>query len=480
MANHTSVLIDDGHLILNITIPQNPLSLNITIPQNPLSLNITIPENPLSLNPALQYFFVVCLALQGIFGTLGNVLVIGAVCIVPALRTTSNAFIINLSLADLLVTCVTQPSSLLGAILGEGFFNERHTACSVVGTLCAMGCIASTWNIFMISLNRPLQNQIILPLASLGEIFFDVVEALDCVEDCSLSCRKERKSFILICYFEHYERVYTKLRTLLMCAAVWLLIYLIELPNQTGWGDTRFSTVFYVCTFANHVHSYALFYIGVGVCLPVAGSFFCYLGIYLKVRNSSLVRNRILMKRETDAESSTQTNNPSAVGSKTRPSVDPIKNSNQQKQRQSLREFHKNVRVAKALFRVFVIFLIMWLPVAVLILMGQGTRVHPVWYILTVLMAHGNSSINCLVYALSLDHFRDGYLRLLGLRRCRPGAIGPDGRSNTLGGNSRVNGDASSVAGYNQSRRSTIQTEMGAAAVKAYRETSSHSGSTRD
>ncbi|OWA53586.1 putative Melatonin receptor type 1B-B [Hypsibius exemplaris] len=440
MANHTSVLIDDGHLILNITIPQNPLSLNITIPQNPLSLNITIPENPLSLNPALQYFFVVCLALQGIFGTLGNVLVIGAVCIVPALRTTSNAFIINLSLADLLVTCVTQPSSLLGAILGEGFFNERHTACSVVGTLCAMGCIASTWNIFMISLNR----------------------------------------FILICYFEHYERVYTKLRTLLMCAAVWLLIYLIELPNQTGWGDTRFSTVFYVCTFANHVHSYALFYIGVGVCLPVAGSFFCYLGIYLKVRNSSLVRNRILMKRETDAESSTQTNNPSAVGSKTRPSVDPIKNSNQQKQRQSLREFHKNVRVAKALFRVFVIFLIMWLPVAVLILMGQGTRVHPVWYILTVLMAHGNSSINCLVYALSLDHFRDGYLRLLGLRRCRPGAIGPDGRSNTLGGNSRVNGDASSVAGYNQSRRSTIQTEMGAAAVKAYRETSSHSGSTRD
>ena len=108
---------------------------------------------------------------------------------------------------------------------------------------------------------------------------------------------------------------------------------------------------------------------------------------------------------------------------------------------QSLREFQKNVKVAKALFRVYVIFLIMWLPVAVLILMGWGPRVHPVWYILTVLMAHGNSSINCLVYALSLDHFREGYLRLLGLRR---GVVGPAGKTQRRGGDgASVNNEAS-------------------------------------
>ena len=81
----------------------------------------------------------------------------------------------------------------------------------------------------------------------------------------------------------------------------------------------------------------------------------------------------------------------------------------------NLREFHRNVRMARALFRVFVIFVIMWVPVAVLILMGKGKQVNYVWYILTVLLAHGNSSVNCVVYALSLEHFREGYARLLGM-----------------------------------------------------------------
>ena len=40
-------------------------------------------------------------------------------------------------------------------------------------------------------------------------------------------------------------------------------------------------------------------------------------------------------------------------------------------------------------------------------------------YILTVLLAHGNSSINCVVYAASIDHFRTGYLKILGLHRLR-------------------------------------------------------------
>ena len=138
--------------------------------------------------------------------------------------------------------------------------------------------------------------------------------------------------------------------------------------------------------------------------IPVSVSCAAYVGIFRRVRNSNLVRNRILNDQDKPA------NKPSS-----------------KEGRMNLREFHRNVRIARALFRVFVIFLIMWVPVAVLILMGQGKQVNYVWYILTVLLAHGNSSVNCVVYALSLEHFREGYARLLGMtfnpRKNRPNRV---------------------------------------------------------
>ncbi|GAU95472.1 hypothetical protein RvY_07084 [Ramazzottius varieornatus] len=133
---------------------------------------------------------------------------------------------------------------------------------------------------------------------------------------------------------------------------------------------------------------------GLGVLVPIAASFLAYLGIYLKVRHSTLVRKRI---------SSRQADHKLSKAQRARLHV-------------KQRVFHEDVKVAHALFRVFVIFLLMWLPVAVLIVMGRGTEVSPVWYILTILLAHGNSSINCVVYAASLESFRDGYMKVLGIR----------------------------------------------------------------
>ena len=45
-----------------------------------------------------------------------------------------------------------------------------------------------------------------------------------------------------------YERIYTKRSTLLLCIAVWILIYLTDLPTHAGWTTTRFSDTFFVCT----------------------------------------------------------------------------------------------------------------------------------------------------------------------------------------------------------------------------------------
>ncbi|OWA55418.1 hypothetical protein BV898_19803 [Hypsibius exemplaris] len=70
-----------GNISGEMTIQQDGLHHHayavIADPVN-ISLDVTAAEaypNPLNAHPTLQYFFVTCLALQSVFGTIGNILV---------------------------------------------------------------------------------------------------------------------------------------------------------------------------------------------------------------------------------------------------------------------------------------------------------------------------------------------------------------------------------------------------------------------
>jgi 7 transmembrane receptor (rhodopsin family) len=236
----------------------------------------------------------------------------------------------------------------------------------------------------------------------------------------------------LICHWEHYERIYTKRNTILLCLTVWLVIYLIELPNHVGWGDLRFSKLFFVCTFANHVHSYALFYVLVGIFLPISISFGCYFKIYLKVKDSRLTRSRILYaKSDQESPPPTEVNAASQLSS--------AGNCGSVSQK-----FYEDLKVIQVLFRVFLIYLLMWLPLVLLILLHLTTSISYVWYVLVLLSAHGNSAINCLIYAATIEHFRQGYKKLLGFNRPfgnsksrKNMARGSRGRTNDQGRNKK-------------------------------------------
>ncbi|OWA50001.1 putative Melatonin receptor type 1C [Hypsibius exemplaris] len=282
------------------------------------------------------------------------------------LNHTGNAFIVNLAIADLCVTAFAQPANIIGALFGGQYFLDHPIYCGFVSTLCATGCLASCWNLCMIAVNR----------------------------------------FVLICHWEHYEKIYTRRNTVIICLAVWVVIYLIELPNHVGWGDLRFSDLFFVCTFANHVHSYALFYVLVGVFTPLSVSFFCYLKIYLKVKDSRLTRNRILKGGSESDDNARQRHD--TVPDTSRPNS-------------MTRKFYEDLKIIKVLFRVLIIYVLMWLPLVILILIHIANDIGYTWYILVLLCAHGNSAVNCVIYAATIKEFRDGYRRLLGFHRlCRP------------------------------------------------------------
>ena len=77
-----------------------------------------------------------------------------------------------------------------------------------------------------------------------------------------------------------------------------------------------------------------------------------------------------------------------------------------------------SVVIIHALFRVLIIYVVMWLPLVTLIVLHLEHEVSYVWYILVLLTAYGNSSINYLVYGLTIEHFRRGYIKLLCLKKC--------------------------------------------------------------
>ncbi|XP_055332296.1 melatonin receptor type 1B-A-like [Paramacrobiotus metropolitanus] len=186
-----------------------------------------------------KLFFCALLALESIFGTAANLMIILVIVCTAFLRTLENAFVVNLAFADFLISFVTQPSSLV-----------------VIAQLCLASCQATNWNTLLIAINR----------------------------------------YILICHPQLYPRVYTRGNVFLMCVTVWGVMLLISLPNHidVGWGTLGFSDTLFVCTFAADHYPYTLFIMAGSLFFPAVVTFSAYYGIYRQVRMS---RIRVLTGR---------------------------------------------------------------------------------------------------------------------------------------------------------------------------------------
>ncbi|OWA50003.1 hypothetical protein BV898_14534 [Hypsibius exemplaris] len=156
------------------------------------------------------------------------------------------------------------------------------------------------------------------------------------------------------------------------------------LPNHVGCGVLRFSDIFFACTFANYVHSYALFCVLAGIFLPLSISFVCYLKIYLKVKDSRLNRNRILQGK-TDTQEDTEGPLPETSSNALAKSTVAY----------LAKQPHGRPGILRGPQNMLLIML--HLP---------ATEIGYVWYILVLLSAHGNNAINCLIYAATINHSR--------------------------------------------------------------------------
>ena len=65
-----------------------------------------------------------------------------------------------------------------------------------------------------------------------------------------------------------------------------------------------------------------------------------------------------------------------------------------------------SMKLAKTLFTIFIVFAVCWAPHSILIVVDYKDRANQFWHVLFIMFAHTNSSLNCVVYALTNKHFR--------------------------------------------------------------------------
>ena len=129
---------------------------------------------------------------------IGNVSLFLIVYKNPNLRTITNMFILNLAAADILVSVLNMPVTMVTIVKEHWIFG--HTACVALGYFTILSFIASVMSLGMIAINR----------------YFYIVK------------------------WNTYTITFTKRKALLYAAGVWFVSISLASPPLFGWAEYRF------------------------------------------------------------------------------------------------------------------------------------------------------------------------------------------------------------------------------------------------
>ncbi|CAD5125864.1 unnamed protein product [Dimorphilus gyrociliatus] len=183
-------------------------------------------------------------------------------------------------------------------------------------------------------------------------------------------------------------RIYTLRNTIGMIILLWTICFLLEMPNFDfiNWNNHSFDKKSMTCLWdRTYAHSYSIFFITVGVVFPIILIAFCYLKIFLHVRQAK--RRIMAAKKGQEAVESASAE----------------------------REKRNSMRLARTLFVIFVVFASCWLPYGAVILYDKDDKLPLEVHVFVLIIAHFNSSCNSILYGVMNKHFRQSYVQLLGI-----------------------------------------------------------------
>ena len=164
------------------------------------------------------------------------------------LRDLGNVFIVNLGVADFIVSSFINTFAIIALVTnGDYFMPTRLKLCEFIAAVCVITCVCSVWSIASISVNR----------------------------------------YVRICHHNQYPIIYNKRTVPWIIAGLWFCCFLIDLPNIIGgWGGHDFDNKLMMCTYDHGGADYGstLFFIGLGFGWPWIVTVYAYLRIFLFVR----------------------------------------------------------------------------------------------------------------------------------------------------------------------------------------------------
>ncbi|XP_035020999.1 adrenoceptor alpha 1Aa [Hippoglossus stenolepis] len=340
-----------------------------------------------------------------VFGIVGNILVILSVACHRHLRTVTHYFIVNLAVADLLLSSTVLPFSALFEILDRWVFGRVF--CNVWAAVDVLCCTASIMSLCVISVDR----------------------------------------YIGVSYPLRYPAIMTKRRALLAVMLLWVLSIIISIGPLFGWKEPAPEDES-ICKITEEP-AYAIFSAVGSFYLPLTIILAMYCRVYVVAHRES---QGLREGHKTEKSDSERVILRIHRGNATVTEDEALRNRTHFALR--LLKFSREKKAAKTLGIVVGCFVLCWLPFFLVLPIGSifpAYRPSDTVFKITFWLGYFNSCINPIIYPCSNQEFKKAFQSLLGgrcLRRTpRPqhqhlsaGQSQPQGHSKplTLGPDSRA------------------------------------------
>ncbi|KAK3104023.1 hypothetical protein FSP39_023728 [Pinctada imbricata] len=383
-----------------------------------MSDNDSISEESIETDSTEMYIEVTILLILCIGAILGNSCMWFIICRSRDLRTVTNAFILGLTTADLLVSLLNMPVTI--ATIVNGSWPLSDTLCVFFGYVNMLTLVSSVLSLCNISINR----------------------------------------YVMVCRPIYYKRIYTRRKAALMMTLCVSLSACLSFPPLVGWAEYGFISVqsFCFCKWEQSL-SYAFFMIGCCFGGPFTVMSICNFKIFRTVRASkrrvqaaneltttqistvvsdgysvssdkptigkrasviqrmsNIQREELSHIEEVTIEVSSQSI-PKDKSSQTKNGKSKQLETMKQKSSKKLqcgKTRAEEVRLAVALGIVVLVFVICWFPYCISMMLSIfAPNVIPRgFHMTTLLVGYANSGINPIIYGVMNKKFGDGFKRI--------------------------------------------------------------------
>ncbi|CAH1776621.1 unnamed protein product [Owenia fusiformis] len=278
----------------------------------------------------------------------------------------------------------------------------------IIGAVCVTKGLRTVANVFVVNLAicdiilASWVNAFFIAGAFLGEKWFldrkalcDIVSFF-CLSACLCSLATVAaiavNRYVCICRKSIYHKIYTKLNTAIMIIVMWVYSCWLNIGAFNGFGKFTYDKKMLGCIWDRDANRLFTVFFLLGVFFPVGIVTVAYVLIFVRVYTSK--------KKVSDQNKNGKQTN-----------------------------MAKEIKLAKVLFGLFVVFLLMNLPYGLALIIDVGDIFPTVIWTLVVQLMHANGSgVNCFVYGFSNKAFSDGYrnfcwkiLGICGQKRTAPG-----------------------------------------------------------